>query len=179
RRITRTLIESVNGLRYHDLTAEAREVARHCILDFLGVAVAGSREPLVNILVDVLVGPESASAAGLIGREERATAPTAALVNGAAGHALDFDDTHTFMMGHPTVPVLPALLALSESERVSGQALVTALVAGIELECRLAAVLGPRHYDVGFHSTATLGTFGAAADCAHLLGLEAGQWVHA
>ena len=179
RGITRTLIESVDGLRYQDLTAEAREVARHCILDFLGVALAGSREPLVNILVDVLVGPERALAAGLIGREERATAPTAALVNGAAGHALDFDDTHTFMMGHPTVPVLPALLALSESERVSGQALVTALVAGIELECRLAAVLGPRHYDVGFHSTATLGTFGAAAACAHLLGLEAGQWVHA
>jgi 2-methylcitrate dehydratase PrpD len=179
RGITRTLIESVDGLRYQDLTAEAREVARHCILDFLGVALAGSREPLVNILVEVLVAPESASAAGLIGRDERATAPTAALVNGAAGHALDFDDTHTFMMGHPTVPVLPALLALCESERVSGRALVTALVAGIELECRLAAVLGPRHYDVGFHSTATLGTFGAAAACAHLLGLEADQWAHA
>src|SRR3989442_8991837 len=82
-------------------------------------------------------------------------------------------------MGHPTVPVLPALLALSESEPVSGRALVTALIAGIELECRLAAVLGARHYDVGFHSTATLGTFGAAVACAHLLGLEADQWVHA
>jgi len=177
--VTRTLIESVRGLRYPDLTAEAREVARHCVLDFLGVALAGSREPLVDILVDVLVRPESGEAAGLIGRNERATAPTAALVNGAAGHALDFDDTHALMMGHPTVPVLPALLALCEREPVRGDALLTALVAGIELECRLAAVIGARHYDVGFHSTATLGTFGAAAACAHLLGLEERQWAHA
>src|SRR6202008_4086230 len=95
RDITRALIESVRGLRYDSLTADAREVARHCVLDLLGVAIAGAGEPLVGILVAVLAEPEGADAAGLILRDERATAPTAALVNGAAGHALDFDDTHT------------------------------------------------------------------------------------
>jgi 2-methylcitrate dehydratase PrpD len=83
------------------------------------------------------------------------------------------------MNGHPTVPVLPALLALVAGEATTGRALLTALVAGIELECRLGVLLGAPHYEVGFHSTGTLGTFGAAAACAHLLGLDAGQWVQA
>jgi 2-methylcitrate dehydratase PrpD len=177
--VTTALIESVRGLRYESLPEEVCEVARHCVLDFFGVALAGSREPLVEILVDVVARPEGARSAGLVGRDERATLATAALVNGAAGHALDFDDTHARMSGHPTVPVLPSLLALAEVERSSARALVAALVAGIELECRLAAILGPGHYEVGFHSTATLGTFGAAAACCHLLDLDVACWRHA
>jgi 2-methylcitrate dehydratase PrpD len=115
----------------------------------------------------------------LIGRPERATRLTAALVNGAAGHALDFDDTHTTMSGHPSVPVLPALLALGETERAGGRALLAALVAGVELECRLGALLGFGHYAAGFHATGTIGTFGAAAACAHLLGLDEQGWLNA
>lgn len=178
-RITRGLVDAVRTLRYEDIPEPAREAARHCVLDFFGVALAGAREPLVGILIDALVKSEGASEAALIGRSERATRLTAALVNGAAGHALDFDDTHMRMTGHPTVPVLPALLALAESEAASGRALLTALVAGIELECRLGTLLGQRHYEIGFHSTATLGTFGAAAACAHLLALDRERWLHA
>lgn len=173
---TRALIEAVRGLRWEALPEEAREAGRHCLLDFVGVAIAGAREPLVDILVEAIARPERAAEAGLVARAERATRPTAALVNGAAGHALDFDDTHMRMTGHPTVPVLPALLALAEGRGSSGRALLTALVAGIELECRLGALLGPGHYDLGFHSTGTVGTFGAAAACAHLLGLDAEAW---
>ena len=175
--ITAALVESVRELRHADIPADAKEVARQCVLDLIGVTIAGAREPLVEMLVDAVARDEHASDAGLIGRSERATRATAALVNGAAGHALDFDDTHTLMMGHPTVPVLPALLALAEGTAVRGSEIVTALVAGIELECRLASLLGPAHYDVGFHSTATLGTFGAAAACAHLLALDADAWL--
>jgi 2-methylcitrate dehydratase PrpD len=177
--ITRALIESVRGLRYGSLPEPAREVARHCLLDFLGCAVAGSREPLVEILVGALARGEGSTEAGLIGRPERASRSTAALVNGAAGHALDFDDTHTMMNGHPSVPVLPALLALEETEGTDGRRLMTALVAGIELECRLGALLGGRHYAIGFHATGTLGTFGAAAACAHLLELDEDGWMTA
>jgi 2-methylcitrate dehydratase PrpD len=179
RQITRALVEAVRDLRYDDLPDDAREVARHCVLDFFGVALAGAREPLADFLVDVVARPENASAASLVGRSERATAVTAALVNGAAGHALDFDDAHMAMSGHPTVPVLPAVLALAEQGRANGKALLTAFVAGVELECRLALLLGPRHYEVGFHSTGTLGTFGAAAASAHLLGLDEPAWLHA
>ena len=177
--ITRALVDAARTVRWEELPAEAREVARHCLLDFLGVALAGAREPLTEILVDVVVRHEKSSEAGLLGRAERASRLSAALVNGAAAHALDFDDTHTMMNGHPSVPVLPALLALAETEPMSGERLLAALVAGIELECRLASVIGPGHYAVGFHSTGTLGAFGAAAACAHLLGLQAEQWAQA
>jgi 2-methylcitrate dehydratase PrpD len=179
RQITRALVGAVRNLRYDDLPNDAREVARHCVLDFFGVALAGAREPLVDFLVDSVAKPENASIASLIGRSERSTAVTAALVNGAAGHALDFDDAHMEMSGHPTVPVLPAVLALAEQTRANGKALLTAFVAGVELECRLGLLLGPRHYDIGFHSTGTLGTFGAAAAAAHLLGLDEPAWLHA
>lgn len=176
---TRALVAATRGLVAAGVPEEAREAARHCVLDFFGCALAGSREPLASILVDGIVRPEGAIEASLIGRCERATRLSAALVNGAAGHALDFDDTHTTMAGHPSVPVLPALLALAETEEVSGRGFLTALVAGIELECRLGALLGADHYTRGFHGTGTLGTFGAAAGCAQMLGLDELRWLNA
>jgi 2-methylcitrate dehydratase PrpD len=177
--VTRALVAAVRGIRYDALPQEAREAAHHCLLDFLGVALAGAREPLVDILIEEVVRCEATSEAAIIGRAERASRLTAALVNGAAGHALDFDDTHTTMTGHPSVPVLPALLALVEGGSVDGKALLAALVAGVELECRIGALLGGGHYLAGFHATGTIGTFGAAAACAHLLGLDQDGWLHA
>ena len=176
---TLALVRAVRGIRYEEIPADAREVARHCLLDFLGCALAGSREPLTGILVESVAETEGGGRATLIGRPERATRLGAALVNGAAGHALDFDDTHTVMSGHPSAPVVPALLALVESEGARGPDLLAALVAGIELECRLGALLGPGHYAAGFHATATLGAFGAAAACARLLDLDEERWLHA
>jgi len=176
--VTRALVRRARGIRYEELPDEAREAGRHCLLDFLGCALAGAGEPLTEILVREVARGEGSSQAGLIGRSERATLQTAALVNGAAGHALDFDDTHT-AMGHPSVPVLPALLALAESTGASGRELLAALVAGVELECRLGLLVFARHYAAGFHSTGTLGTFGAAAACAHLLRLDEQAWLHA
>ncbi len=176
---TSALADAVRNLRYEDVQEDAREVARHCLLDFLGCALAGSREPLTDILLREIVQHERSVDSGLIGHAGRAARLTAALVNGAAGHALDFDDTHTMMGGHPSAPVLPALLALADAEHAAGVALLTALVAGIELECRLGLLLGGGHYFAGFHATGTIGTFGAAAACAHLLQLDEGQWLHA
>lgn len=173
------MAEAARGIEYGAIPNEARAVARHCLLDYLAVTLAGAREPLADILLDTVARREGGEDCTLIGRADRATPFTAALINGAAGHALDFDDTHILMNGHPSVPVLPALLALAETEDADGRAFTAALVAGIELECRLGALLGPGHYAAGFHSTATLGTFGAAAACAHLLGLGADGWGHA
>jgi len=175
---TRALVERVRKIRYEEIPEDAREVARHCLLDFLGCALAGADDPLTGILVREIAATEGGAQAGLIGRFERATLQTAALINGAAGHALDFDDTHT-AMGHPSVPVLPALLALAESRGADGRELLAALVAGIEMECRLGLLGGQGHYAAGFHSTATYGTFGAAAACAHLLRLEESAWLNA
>ncbi len=176
---TRALANAVRGTRWDRIPDDAREVARHCLLDFLGVAVAGSREPIAEILVREIVNGERSSEASLIGRKERASRLTAALVNGACGHALDFDDTHITMGGHPSVPVLPAVLALAESIDAGGRAVLEALVAGIEFESRLGAMLGGKHYALGFHSTGTVGTFGAAAACAQMLGLDEDGWLRA
>jgi 2-methylcitrate dehydratase PrpD len=175
---TRALVNRVRAIRFEEIPDDAREVARHCLLDFLGCALAGADDPLTGILVEEVATGEAGSQAGLIGRPERATLRTAALINGAAGHALDFDDTHT-AMGHPSAPVIPALLALAESRAAEGPAFLAALVAGIEMECRLGLLCGPEHYAAGFHSTATYGTFGAAAACAHLLDLDEEAWLHA
>jgi len=172
------LAERWSRLRLADVPKDAVEVARHCVLDWLGCALAGSTEPAARILRDVLDTGE-AGTCSLVGRTDRAAARTAAVVNGTAGHALDFDDTHTTLMGHPTAPVLPAVLALAEERSATGAELLAAVVAGIEVECRVGALFMPRHYEVGWHATATLGTVGAAAGCAHLLGLDAARFATA
>jgi 2-methylcitrate dehydratase PrpD len=176
---TAKLAATARALTFDELPDDVVAVAKHCLLDWLGVTLAGSREPLAEILGDELVSGSADGEATLVGRAERSTAHVAALVNGAAGHALDFDDTHLGMMGHPTAPVAPAVLALGERLDSSGAAALTALVAGIELECKLGALIGPSHYATGFHATATLGTFGAAAGAAHLLELDEERWLHA
>ena len=176
---TAALVSAVRTLRYDAIPDDARLVASQCLLDFCGCALAGADDPLVDILVAEVAAHEHATEASLLGRSERATAVTAALVNGAAGHALDYDDTHTTMMGHPSVPVIPAALALAEATDATGRRLVEAIVAGLELECRLGGLLGAGHYLAGFHATATVGTFGAAAAAAHLLGLDERRWLWA
>ena len=167
------------GLTPSDVPDDASVVARQCILDWFGCTLAGSREPLSRILADEVVGREPGGPCTVVGTGSSASARTAALVNGAAGHALDFDDTHTMLSGHPTAPVLPAVLALAEELDASGAAVQIALVVGIEVECRVGALLAPGHYRAGWHATGTVGTIGAAAGCAHLLGLDAGRTAHA
>ena len=102
-------------------------------------------------------------AATLIGLGGRASVSQAALINGTAGHALDYDDVLRIMRGHPTAPVAPPVLAFSEREKKSGRDAVTAFVAGIETRARVGAFMGESHYMKGWHQTATVGSFGAAA----------------
>ncbi len=175
--VTQELIQSVANLTWESIPPHARAVARHCMLDWFGVALAGSCEPLSAILVRELA--DGGGDATLVGHSQRASVADAALINGATSHALDFDDTHTLMSGHPSAPVVPAVLALAERDGRDGASLLVALVVGIEFECRLGALVNPGHYAAGFHATGTLGTFGAAAAAAHLLSLDGDQWRHA
>ncbi len=170
---TLALAGRASALRYDDLPAPAREIARQCVLDYLGVAVAGASDPLVRLLLDELTEAGGAPQASIIGHDARLPALSAALVNGAAAHALDYDDVNMAMPGHPSVAILPGLLALAELKGSSGREVVTAFVAGYETGCRVGAALSPGHYNLGFHSTGTVGSFGAAAACARLLGLDA------
>ena len=171
--LTRTLARRAASLSWDDLPTPVREVARQCVLDYLGCAIAGAGDRLVHVLVDEIAEAGGTAQAGIVGDRLRVPAAAAALVNGAAGHALDFDDVNIAMPGHPTVAILPGLLALGESEGRSGREVLTAFVAGYETACRIGTALLPGHYQIGFHATGTIGCFGAAAACARLLGLDA------
>src|SRR5499433_2956070 len=171
--LTRVLAVKASALRYEELPAPVRELARQCVLDYLGVALAGAEDPLVHILLDEMTEAGGSPQSSIIGHNSRMPALSAALINGAAAHALDYDDVNMAMPGHPSVAILPGLLALAEQRRSSGRDLVTAFVAGYETACRIGMALQPGHYNLGFHSTGTVGAFGAAAACARLLGLDA------
>jgi 2-methylcitrate dehydratase PrpD len=171
--LTEFLACRVAELRYEEIPEPARMVARQCLLDYFGVALAGAEEPLVRLLRDELVEAGGAEQAAVVGHRARLPILAAALVNGAAAHALDYDDVNVAMPGHPSVAILPGLLALGELRRSSGRELLTAFVAGYETACRIGAALQPGHYDLGFHATGTVGSFGAAAACARLVGLDA------
>lgn len=157
------------------ITESAFTWSKHAVLDWLGVTIAGSREPLSEMLVADAMDEGAMGATHVIGRSECTTASQAALINGAASHALDYDDVHLGMNGHPSAPVLPALFALAEQYQASGADVLTAFIAGYEAECLISAMIGSSHYDDGWHNTATIGTFGAAIASAKLLGLSAEQ----
>ncbi|WP_157933799.1 MmgE/PrpD family protein [Alloalcanivorax mobilis] len=174
--ITSAIVGRVRSIKYTDLNAEEVEFAKHCFLDWLGVTLGGGGEPLVKILRDEAGDDECAPRATLIGHRQRSSPRWAALINGAASHALDFDDVVSQMGGHPSVPVFPALLAQAEQRGATGKAFIAAFVAGVEAECRVGTLVSPGHYARGFHCTATVGTFGAAAACAHLACADPTTW---
>jgi 2-methylcitrate dehydratase PrpD len=178
--LTQALAEQARSLTFADLPDDVRALARQCVLDYVACTLAGSKEDLTGILLAEMEEAGGEPLATVVGHSTRLPVLSAALVNGAASHALDFDDVNLSMTGHPSVVLLSALLALAEERGSSGRDVLTAFVAGYELQCRLGLLLAPGHYNVlGFHATGTLGSFGAAAACAHLLQLDAGQFATA
>lgn len=171
--LTLRLAERAARLSWEDLPDDIRLLARQCVLDWAAVTVAGAREPLTRMLVDEVREEASRPQATVVGHGFEASVLQAALVNGAASHALDYDDVNIAFTGHPTVAVVGALLALAQARGASGRQFVAAFVAGCETICRIGLLVAPGHYERGFHSTATIGTFGAATACAHLLGADA------
>jgi len=171
--ITARIAVRASTLRYDDLHAAARTVAKQCLFDFIGVTIAGRNEPLTRILKDEAQDAGGHPRASLIGGGGKVTEEQAALINGAASHAHDYDDVHMAMNGHPTVPVAPAAFALAESRGATGRTLLTAFAAGIDTECLIGRFIGQSHYEEGWHATGTLGSFGAAAASARVLCLDA------
>lgn len=177
--ITSDLANFISARRFEDLDDSVLEVSKHCLLDYLGVAIAAREEPLVRILLEQQLEEGGNPQATVIGSNRKATLQQACLINGAMAHAHDYDDVHPAMSGHPTVPVAPAVLALAEHEDRTGKELLLALATGIDTECILGRYVGPSHYAKGFHATATLGTLGAAAGCAKLSDMAHAEIVNA
>jgi 2-methylcitrate dehydratase PrpD len=168
----------VETTKYDDIPADVIELGKKSILDGLGLALAGSKAEtggLCRQYIEKLgIGGGQATIAG----STLKTSPRfAAFVNGVSIHADDFDDTQLAvakdriygLLVHPTVPVLPAVIALAERGGVSGKEFMLAYHLGVEVECKIAEAISPRHYQEGFHSTGTCGPFGSAAACAKLL----------
>jgi len=168
----------VTETKYQDIPGEVIELGKKSILDGLGLALAGSRAESGAISRQYV--EESGVCNGkatIIGATKRTSPRFAALVNGISIHADDFDDTQLAaakdrvygLLTHPTVPVLPAIFALAERRVVTGKEWMLAYHVGVEVECKIAEAIAPRHYQDGFHSTGTCGPFGSAAACAKLL----------
>jgi 2-methylcitrate dehydratase PrpD len=180
---TATLAAYVADVEFQDIPHAVRERAKILTLDFLGSAIRARREAestpaLLKMLQALALDGEGK--ATVFGDSKRWTPAVAALLNGALGHSLDFDDTHADSSLHPSAPVVPAAFAVGELVGASGRDVLTAIVAGYEVCCRLGNALDPTsHYARGFHPTATAGTFGAAAAAAKLFGLSTQQIISA
>jgi len=170
---TQDLARWSSALAASQVTDSAATWAKHALLDWFGVTIAGSREDLAPLLLEEFGGADGPVT--LVALNARAKAHDAALINGTLSHALDYDDVNADMGGHPTAPVGAAALALGEALGKSGRDVLLAFIAGYEVECQIGAMAGNSHYEKGFHATGTFGTFGATAAAARLMGLDAQQ----
>ena len=177
--VTRALARYVVTATYDDLPANVRKEGVRTLLNWVGVAIGGSRHQTVEIAVAALSPFSGPAQASLLGRRERFDIMNAAFVNGVSSHIFDFDDTHLKTIIHPAGPVASAIVALSEMHPVSGKDFLNALILGVEMECRIGNAVYPNHYDVGWHITGTAGVFGSAAAVGKLLNLNEQQMVWA
>jgi 2-methylcitrate dehydratase PrpD len=154
---------------------EPLNLAGLALVDFIGVALSGSLEPVSEKIIAFCRDTGSKGPASVIGAGFQTGLADAVLANGTIGHALDFDDSNFVLGGHPSVTLLPAVLALGEAGQRSGRDVLHAYVTGFEVMMRIAHAVNFEHYEKGWHPTATLGIFGAAAASAKLLGLDQSQ----
>jgi 2-methylcitrate dehydratase PrpD len=174
-KVTETLARYALEASYRSFPGEVIHQAKRCFLDLIGVALGGSRQPLAKILLKTVREFGGNPQATVWGHGVKTSVAQAALVNGAMAHALDYDDTHVRGMGHPSAPLIPALLAVAEWKGASGKAALEAFIAGFEVETRIGEGMGVKHYNRGWHATATFGRFGAAVAAGKLLGLDLEQ----
>lgn len=187
--ITEQAVSFIENVRFDDLPAEALRIGRRCMVDTLGVMLAGTSEHAVHILMDDAAEQGGRPDALLLAAGwQRVPAAMAARVLATAGHAHDWDDTqvshdpaHVYgLLTHPSVPPLTAALVMAQRlGGVDGRRFMLAFQTGFEVECKISEWMLPRHYRRGHHSSGTVGTFGAAAATAKLLGLKGEQLAHA
>jgi 2-methylcitrate dehydratase PrpD len=160
------------------IPADARSAAGAAWLDTIGVMIAGALEPSARAVQAAARLEGGEPRCRIVGTPQTTSASWAALANGTAAHALDYDDMCFVSLAHPSAPLVAASLAAGELARCTGRALLDAWVVGFEIEAVLGGAMNPRHYTQGWHCTSTLGTIGAAGAAARLLGLGRAAVVH-
>jgi 2-methylcitrate dehydratase PrpD len=177
--VTMTAAIAAFACESRPVPASAMAVLKLSLLDWCAVSLAGRDEPVSSIVRAMVKDEAGWGEASVFGLPELYPARAAALANGAISHALDYDDTHFSYVGHPSVVIFPAALAVAEKTGATGDAFLKAALTGMEAACRIGAWLGAGHYQHGFHQTATSGAFGAAVAAGRLLGLDEERMRHA
>lgn len=173
--ITAQLSDFAATIEESDVSPEAEQMLRLSLLDWMAVGVAGVDEPVSRITRDNGLADGGVPQASVFGSAHKLPTRMAALINGTTSHALDYDDTHFAHIGHPSVAVFPAALAVAQAIGADEAAFRHAALIGIEASIRVGVWLGRAHYQTGFHQTATAGAFGAGLAAARLMGLGAGD----
>ncbi|MBC8337102.1 MAG: MmgE/PrpD family protein [Rhodospirillales bacterium] len=172
--IIRRFADFAAGLSSADLPDSTMHAAKRAVIDWFSSTLRGGLEPPATLLAKAFPdsnGPHGPHKALIYPSGRGADAPTAALINGAAGHTIEFDDIYRDGLYHPAAPVIPAVLAVVQARNLSGDAFLRAVTAGYEVSNRMAVAVNPAHYDF-WHTTGTIGTFGAAAGASVALGLD-------
>jgi len=177
--MTFKMAQFVHETTFNHLPERIVQKAKLALLDWIGVTLAGSTHESSKLLFNTIDSFSGRRQATVLGYDKRMDIFSTSLLNGYFSHVLDYDDLHGGMLGHPSVPIFPALLALAEWQKKSGREFILAFVLGVDLECRLGEAVNPQHYDHGWHSTSTLGHFGAAVGASKLLNSDTDKIVHA
>ena len=174
--ITREIAKYITSATLESFSPEAVYGAKGGIMDCLGCMLAGSKEPLSDILCQFIETTGGQPQATVVGRGFKTSAPEAALANGAMAHALDYDDITRPMKGHPSVVLLPTLLALGEEEAATGRDVLLSYMVGFEVACSVAAAMSDEYFDdLGWHPTGPLGALAAGAAASRILKLSPTQ----
>jgi len=170
---TIALAEFISQFKYKDIPSEVVEHTKRVVLDFMGVSLSGSRMENSRIITDMVKEWGGVPESTVIGFPFKLPAPSAGLLNGAIGHAIQMDDTEWITVAHLGTEVIPAALAVAEkSGEVNGKTLITAIVLGFEGAIRIGAAINPSHHLRGFSPNGTLGVFGAAIAAGSILNLD-------
>ena len=174
--ITGRIADYVVSTQLEDFPPDGIQAAKGAIMDCLGCALAGSREPLADILSEFVQANGGGTSASVIGRGFKTSAADAAQVNGAISHALDYDDITRALKGHPTAVLMPPALALAESQGATGLEMLMAYMLGFEVACSIGEAMSPEYYDeLGWHPTGPVGALGAAVAASRILKLDRDQ----
>jgi 2-methylcitrate dehydratase PrpD len=173
------LLSFLKNTSFKDLPSEVVHQGKRCLTDWIGVTLGGLKNPSISILIKTVKEFGGKKHATILGTSVKTSVLQAALVNGAMSHVLDFDDTHLHALMHPSAPLLPALFAYGEWKKVKGKDFLLAFVLGFEIETRISMAMGTSHYDLGWHSTATMGRFGAVAGVGKMAGLDRQKMAYA
>ena len=176
--ILRQLAGFVADLRTRELPRDVMHAAARCIVDWMAATIPGGNQPPATLLASALGGEMGIGTAALIPSGQKAGARAAALINGCAAHTIEFDDIYRDALYHPGAPTISAALAIAQEHHVDGDLFLRSVIAGYELSTRIGVVVQPTHYNF-WHTTGTVGTFGAAAAAATVLGLDSEGCAHA